>query len=236
MGDNMSDSKYFRSGFTVIELIVSVVIILGLGFLFAVGCSDDDKSDNDKDKDKSYFGTLFEFKEKAREIVCKTRLKGFNTALILYTEFNDGAYPSLGPGTSLTDEPVAGNFTNAANSNLQAYALLIVEESDLSPMQFKCPSDRAYRAPKDPAIGFDAKENSSYSFQPSGAGSNNLPYLQNDTPGGAMIVGDRRPTENGWVSGNHKAGGNYITFNGSSVWRKTSKCGLMVNDVYRAQR
>jgi len=210
----MSHSRCFRfrAGFTIIELVALVASVLLLGILFIAGCNSR--------------------QELAQKTKCRTRLKGFLNALVMYCETNDGVFPSLGPGTTLTDEPVAGHFTNAANSNLQAYALMMVEDGDVSAMQFKCPTDSDYQKPSDEDNGFDSALNSSYAFQPSGAGSNNLPYLQNGTSGGAVIAGDRRPENSGWVSGNHEDGGNYMTFSGSVSWQKTSKCGLQGNDVY----
>jgi len=204
----MSRSK----GFTIIELVALVASVLFLGILFIAGC-------NNRHDD-------------ARRQVCMTRIKGFHTALIMYAEVNDGSYPSLGSGTTLTSAPQLGNFTNAANSNLQAYALLMVSGGGVSAMQFRCPADSGYQKPVDENKGFDSALNSSYSFQPSGAGSNNLPYLQDGMSGDVVIAGDRKPANGGWVSGNHKDGGSYITFNGSVTWQKTSKCGLLGNDVY----
>jgi len=78
----MSETKSlrFRSGFTVVELIVSVAIIIGLVFIFVVGCGDDD----DESKDKDYFGSVFKAREKARQGVCAANLKGWHMAIAMY--------------------------------------------------------------------------------------------------------------------------------------------------------
>ncbi|HHH76274.1 MAG TPA: prepilin-type N-terminal cleavage/methylation domain-containing protein [Phycisphaerae bacterium] len=202
-----------RKGFTLIELLVVIAIIALLVSIL--------------------IPSVTMAKELARRTVCKTRLKGFHTALVLYAEVNGGAYPSLGNGTTLTDAPQPNVFSNAANSNLQAYALMMVAGGGATAMQFECPSDNSYQKPTKQSEGFNSVANSSYEFQPSGTGSNSLPKLQDGISGGVVIAGDRKPTTTSHVSGNHDAGGSYMTFNGSVAWQTNSTCGLQSNDVYK---
>ncbi len=121
-----------RKGLTLVEVIVVFFIILFILFLTAMP-------------------QLGKVKPIAQRVVCGTNLKGLGTAIVVYANDYDGAYPEL-PGKGAWSKELGfdysmmrpdfgpGGAQQLAGRTISASWYLLVRQADVSPKSFVCPS------------------------------------------------------------------------------------------------
>ncbi len=210
-------------GFTLIELLVVIAIIAILVSIL--------------------LPSIAKARELARRAVCKTNLKGYANAFVIY-ESSHNRYPSLGNGQkNISNEAmrhtdgdsVADALKAMANSaqsrecNIQPLYLLHTY-SGIELGSFGCPSDGDFVSvreennyePED--VGFYGWNNVSYAFGPFSDYYGNVELSGKSGDTGMYMVGDRpRPGDLESGSANHGEDGcQFLAFNGAVVWKPTN--------------
>ncbi len=217
-----------RKGFTLIELLVVIAIIAILVSIL--------------------LPSIAKARELARRAVCKTRLKGYANAFVIY-ESSHNRYPSLGndqrnisnnPERHTDGDSVAEALDDMAGSaqsrecNIQPIYLLHTY-SGIELGSFGCPSDQDFESVRDHEdfepedVGFYDWHNISYAFPPMSSYFMNVEFSGNVTDTGMWMTGDR-PRESGssdsrLLSGSEPHGDDgaqFLAYNGAVTWAPTN--------------
>jgi prepilin-type N-terminal cleavage/methylation domain-containing protein len=233
-------------GFTLIELLVVVAII---GVLAALLVPVVDKA-----------------REKAKQAACVAGLNAVGKAFKMYNA-DEERYPVLAvdgdPATAISNTvdnlwSGADGATTLALSAMNNVWVMIAHGEISGASAFKCPSDKTEDRPNtDNKYGWSELNQFSYDlhypYQTNGGTPNPVP-IDEDLPGGMVIMGDKNPgtkgvagstsvTANGkrveagvTAPSNHKKdGGSVLRFSGSVKFYKSvkdSECGSERDDIY----
>ena len=120
-----------RNGLTLVEVIVVIFILVFIAAIF--------------------MPALGKAPRIAKVVVCGTNLKGLGTAIVVYANDYDGAYPEL-PGKGGWSKELgfdyfmtrpnfgSGGAQELAGRTISASWYLLIREADVSPKSFVCPS------------------------------------------------------------------------------------------------
>jgi prepilin-type N-terminal cleavage/methylation domain-containing protein len=199
-------------GFTLIELLVVIAII---AILLSI-----------------LLPSISKARELARRAVCKTNLRGYITAFVIYQDaFN--RYPSFG---SKDDDPIASPtrhetlakmIANNKDSNTQPLFLLHTY-SGMELAQFGCPSDEDFQTVQehqgsdyDPdEFGFESWYNTSYAAGPTSSHSDFNTLSGRTVDSSIWIVGDK-PIVRSYERGSQAHGEDgcqFLAYNGSVIF------------------
>ncbi len=113
-----------RKGLTLVEVIVVILVLLALGAAFVLPRRN--------------------VRHIAQRVVCGANLKGLGTAMTVYADDYDGAYPQL-PGKGPWSKELGFDYYSfggpqaKAGRTISASWYLLVRETDVSPKSFVCP-------------------------------------------------------------------------------------------------
>ncbi len=210
-----------RKGFTLIELLVVIAIIAILVSIL--------------------LPSIAKARELARRAVCKTRLKGFANAFVIY-ESSHNRYPSLGNDKKdlwgqpdrFDDIEDMANDADSVESNIQPLYLLHTY-SGIELGSFGCPSDPEFESLReandfDPEeVGFEDWHNVSYAFGPMSSHYGQVEFNGRVADTGMWMAGDRPEGRTEWSgpedfgSENHGTdGGQFLGYNGAVTWNPTA--------------